>query len=103
MVVIMNIGVLQPGAVDRSAVIEHRARPFLRRLEASDKLGELLHLVALYLCQLLNQLRVSAVVRDGVMRFRHFDFRVGPQSAFARQHKRSHARGVSMRANPLST
>ena len=93
---VVPVAVPQPAAVQDHAVVEERPVPFGDGLELLQEVGQLRHMEEVDLADLLQFLRVAAVVREVVVPFRNVDLPVAAVAAGVGKHQRCHARRVRL-------
>jgi hypothetical protein len=84
---IVRVPVAHAAAEVDDRAIQERAVAIGRRLQSAGELGELGHLIGAELGVLIDPLRLVAVVRYGVVRFRDADVRVTAAAAFVPNHE----------------
>ena len=99
--VIVHIRVAHAAAEHDDRVIEQRAVAVGRGLQLLEVIGEQRHVIGVDLRQLLQLLRIVAVMRRRVVRLGHADLRIGARADFARHLERDDARHVGLQREHL--
>ena len=99
--VLVQVAVAHAAAVDEQALIEQRAVAVGRRAHLLGEVAEQRHVIGVDLGLLLDQARVVAVVRSGMMLIRHADVRIRPVADLARENHAEDARRVGLEREQL--
>ena len=93
---VVQVAVAHAAPVEQHQLIEQRGVPVRRRLQSAQVVRQQLRVIGAHARQLRQALRVVLVVRQGVVRVRHADLRIGLRGELRRHEEGDDARQVGL-------
>src|SRR6516225_10269180 len=97
----MGVAITERASVKDGGVVEQCAIAIRSGFQLFDERGEQLEVEAVDLCHLLDEIGMSAVMSERVMRIGNADLRIGADTSLAAQHHGRNAREVRLKSDCL--